>query len=272
MNLAGRFNKFFIATGLLASSVCTNAIAGTILYSQNFENPNPGSFVNDENRDINVYRSINTLYGGQPAGFNFAQDFTVETLLVGGTRAFGTGYKDPQGRAGNYAIGMLSSAQNDLLGLSFNVGANKFLNFQVDVSSIDVDGFGGPFVPVGGLAPVFRFSLFNNPTGSAGVGSGTLLSSIEVTGTKNPSKSTFDWSNFIVALNATGNTNGNVILRIDSLAGGYSALDNFVISASDVAGDIGGTAVPLPTSLALLGGGMFLIGFTKRRKPSSGKV
>jgi hypothetical protein len=235
--------KVIVATGIVLAMAATMGHAGTILYSQNFENPNPGSFVNDGG-DFNIFKPINTLYGGQPAGFNFAQQFTVETLLVGGTQAFGTGYKDPQARAGSYVVGMLSSVQNDLLGLSFNIGANKFLNFQVDVSSIDLDRQGGPFVPAGGLAPVFRFSLFDNPSGASGTGAGTALSSVDVTGTKNGSKFTFDWSNFIVALNATGNSNGNVLLQIDELSGGYAALDNFVIVASDVAGDVGGPVIP----------------------------
>jgi hypothetical protein len=251
-------NKVLSTLSVLVGLSAANSFAGTILYSQNFENP--VGFVNDGG-DFNIFKPINTLYGGQPAGFNFAQQFTVETLRVGGTQAFGVGYKDPQGRAGSYVVGMLSSVQDDLLGLSFNVGANKFLNFQVDISSIDLDRQGGPFVPAGGLAPTFRFSLYDNPTGIANLGTGTLLSSVDVTGTKNASKFTFDWTNFIVALNATGNTNGNVTIRIDELFGGYAALDNFLIASSDVAGDVTPppptTGVPLPSSIALL-----LLGFS----------
>lgn len=256
--------KKFLVSGLFlaAGAYFPSAYAATILYTQNFENPNPGTFVNDSG-DVNIFNPINSLYGGQPAGFSFAQNFTVETLLVGGTQAWGTGFLDPQAKAGNYVIGMLSSAQNDLLGLSFNVGSNQFLNFQMDISSIDLDRWGGPFVPAGGLAPVFRFSLFDNPGGGTGVGGGTLLDFVDVTGTATALKNTFDWTNHIVGLDATGNTNGNVILRIDELQGGYAALDNFVIAASDTSGDVGGR-VPEPATLALLGLG--LAGLAARRK------
>lgn len=238
--------------GLVAACVfCLTSHATTILYQQNFENPNPGSFVNDGG-DVNIFNPVNALYGGQPAGFLFAQQFTVETLLVGGTQAHGTGFLDPQNRAGSYAVGMLSSAQNDLLALSFNVGANRFLNFQLEISSIDLSTFGGPFVPVGGLAPVFRLSLYDNPGGVVGLGSGVLLSSVDITGTASALRNTFDWTEHIAALDATGTTNGNVTLRIDELVGGYAALDNFLIAASDNPGDVGNGSVPEPESLALI--------------------
>jgi len=261
---ASQLKKLLLAGGIvLATSFSVNSHATTILYTQNFENPNPRSFVNNGG-DVNIFNPINTLYGGQPAGFSFAQHFTVETLLVGGTQAWGTGFLDPQGKAGKHVISMLSSVQSDLLGLSFNVGKNTFLNFQMDISSIDLDRWGGPVVPRGGLAPVFRFSLFDNPGGGTGVGGGTLLSFVDVTGTATPLKNTFDWTNHIVALNAAGNTNGNVILQIDELQGGYAALDNFVIAASDNPGDVG--QVPEPATLALLGIGLAGMGWARRRR------
>jgi hypothetical protein len=262
MNIADHLKKTLIAGCILASTFSATAHAGTILYTQNFENPNPGSFVNDGG-DVNIYKPINTLYGGQPAGFSFAQTNTVETLLVGGTQAWNTGFLDPQARAGKYVVGMLSDRQNDLLGLSFNVGAYRFLNLQMDISSIDLDRWGGAFVPSGGLAPIFRVSLYDNPGGGTGVGGGTLLSSVDVTGTLSALKNTFDWSNHTVALDATGNTNGNVILQIDELVGGYAALDNFVIAASDTGGDVG--QVPEPATLALLGLSMLALGAARRR-------
>lgn len=257
------FARRRLAVGLLAGLAAAHSHATTVLYTQNFESPNAGTFVNDGG-DVNIFHTINTLYGGQPAGFQFAQAFTVETLLVGGTQAWGTGFLDPQGKAGTHVISMLSSAQNDLLGLSFNVGAYQFLNFQLDISSIDLDRWGGPFVPTGGLAPTFRFTLFDNPSGTTSTGSGTVLSTVTVTGTLSALKNTFDWSNHIVALDATGNTNGNVILQIDELTGGYAALDNFVIAASDTPGDTGGGNIPEPTVMALLGLGLAALGISKR--------
>ena len=136
-----------------------------ILYNQNFENP--AGFVNDGG-DVNIFKSVNELYGNQPPGFTFAQAFTVETLLLSGSQAFGTGYSDSTGIGGHYALGMLSDQQNDLLGLSFNVGTRKFLNVRMTISSIDLSVFGGPFVPVNGAVPVFAFTLYDNPSGAAG--------------------------------------------------------------------------------------------------------
>lgn len=238
---------------ILLAGMSVAVQASTVLYVQDFENPNPGSFVNDGG-DVNILHPVNQLYGGQPAGFQFAQAFTVETLLVGGSQAWpapsnaGGGFKDPQGKAGQHVVSMLASRQNDLLGLSFDVGAFRFLNFQLDISSIDLNTWGGPFFD--DLAPEFELTLFDNPSGGLTTGSGTVLDSKRITGTVAANRWTFDWTNHIVALDATGNTNGNVTLRIDLLQGGYAAMDNFRIVASDTEGDV--NDVPEPSSLALV--------------------
>ncbi|MBI1323233.1 hypothetical protein GC170_08605 [bacterium] len=234
--------KFRLGLALLLSMGAINLQASTVLYVQTFENPN--GFVNDGG-DVNIFRSVNQLYGNQPPGFTFAQTNTVETLLVGGSQAWGTGFLDPQGVAGRYALGMLSSYENDLLGLSFDLGPYRYLNFRLDFSSIDVDRWGGPFVPVTGEQPTFRFTLFDNPSGATGLGSGSILSTIDVTGTASP-RNTFDWTNAVVGLDAAGSTNGKVTLRIDLLSGGYAAMDNFVIAASDRIGDV--PVVPEPSA------------------------
>ena len=242
-----------VAVGLVSAP----ASALTVLYTQNFEAPN--GFVNDGG-DINIFRSVNALYGGQPAGFNFAQNFTTETLLIGGSQAFGVGYTDPDGRGGRYTLAQLEGpANDDRLGLSFNVGTNQFLNFQLDISSIDLDRFGGPFVPAGGQAPVFRIQLFDNPAGTPSIGGGTPLASVDITGLLNPSKTEFRWSRHVVALDASGNTNGNVALVIDLLDGGYAAFDNFRVVADDDPGD-----VPAPAALALFGLGVTGIALRRR--------
>ncbi|MFM7843223.1 MAG: hypothetical protein ACKPEY_03185 [Planctomycetota bacterium] len=82
---------------VLAVLLANIAGAATLLYVQDFENPT--GFVNDRG-DVNLYNSVNMLYGNQPSGFTFAQQFSIETLLITGTRAFGHGYSDPAGMGG----------------------------------------------------------------------------------------------------------------------------------------------------------------------------
>lgn len=251
-----------LATGVLGLSA-TSSEAATILYQQDFENPT--GWVNRVG-DLD-FVPVNNLYGNQPPGFQFGNTFTVETLLVGGNVAWnGQGYRDPDGRGGTHVIGMLSTAQDDLLGLSFNVGAFKFLNFQLDVSSIDLNCCGGPFDASNVATPVFRISLFDNPGGAVGLGSGALLDFEDIAGTIGPNSFTFDWTRFIVALDATGRTDGNVTVRIDLLTGGYAAIDNFIIAASDDPGDVG--SVPEPGTLMLLALSLLALGVNRGAKPT----
>ncbi|MEM7491635.1 MAG: hypothetical protein AAF390_21165, partial [Pseudomonadota bacterium] len=188
--------KFPVSAALAAALSPFAAEAASItLFDQDFEAP---AIYNNDGGDVNIFNDINDNYGGQPAGFTFAQAFTVETLNVSGsdrgtgTAAFGTGWSDPSGIGGDFAIGMLSNVQNDRLGLSFDVGDFPFFNVGVDISSIDLSTFSGPFVPPG-VAPIFRFSLFDNPGGGPSIGGGTLLSTTEITGTASP-QTVFDWT------------------------------------------------------------------------------
>lgn len=236
-----------------------------ILYDQDFENP---VGYNNDGGDVSIFRTVNDHYANQPAGFEFAQTFTVETLNVsgsargGGSAAFATGWTDSSGQGGDYAIGMLSSRENDLLGLNFNVGAFDFLNFRIDVSSVDLSTFGGPFVPAGGV-PQFRFSLFDNPTGVLSTGGGTLLDSIDFSGTASD-RDVFDWTTGTFGLSTAGNTNGNVTFQIDLLFGGYAAFDNLRITASNDPGNVGN--VPLPASSLLLLAGIGGLTVLRRRR------
>jgi hypothetical protein len=248
--------KFLTSISALLILFFSGQASAVILYDQNFENPT--GFVNDGG-DVNIFRDVNQLYGNQPPGFTFSQTFTVETLLVTGNQAFGTGYSDPSGTAGNYTLGMLSNLQDDRLGLAFDVGSNDFLNVFLDISSIDLSVFGGPFVPPG-AAPEFRFTLYDNPGGAPGIGGGTILSSLQATATASP-QSVFDWTHAVLPLAALGNTDGNVILQIDLLSGGYAALDNLLIEASETP-----AVVPVPAAVWLFGTALLgLVGFSKRK-------
>ncbi|MFO0954357.1 MAG: PEP-CTERM sorting domain-containing protein [Isosphaeraceae bacterium] len=246
------------------------AEADFVLYNQDFEKPS--GFVNNGG-DINIFRSVNDLYGNQPAGFTFAQANTVETLLITGNQAFGTGYSDPQKVGGNYTLGMLSgfNTENDLLGLSFNLLGQNFLNFRLNISSIDLDRFGGPFNPTSGSVPAFDIVLFDNPTGATGLsGNGVVLDSARITGLPSSARSVFNWSEHVVALDAGRATNGNVTVRIDLVSGPsnsrYAALDNFLIVASNTPG-----AVPEPSTLLLTGLGVAGLGaFRFARRGAAG--
>jgi hypothetical protein len=246
MTLSKRLSLGLVALAAALVLMASPSRAAVVLYNQNFENPT--GFVNDA-ADVNIFRTVNQLYGNQPAGFTFAQDFTVETLLITGTQAFGTGYSDPSGKGGNYALGMLASVQNDLLGLSFDVGTFDFLNVSLDISSIDLSAWGGPFVFPNDNVPEFEFTLFDNPGGGTGLnGNGTILARMRATGTASP-RSVFDWTNVLLPMDASQSTNGKVTLRIDLLRGGYAAMDNFRIVASNVGGDL--AIVPEPSTILL---------------------
>jgi hypothetical protein len=249
---------------MAAVALAVPADAAFVLYDQNFENPT--GFVNDGG-DININRTVNQLYGGQPAGFTFAQANTVETLFLKGTQAFTTGYSDPSGIGGRYSLGMLSTFQNDLLSLSFNMQGQTFLNFRLTISMIDLDRFSGPFNGAAAV-PVFAVRLYDNPAGTTGLqGNGTVLASTTITGVASPSRSLFNWTEHVVALNAAGSTNGNVTVQLDLLntqGAGYAALDNFRIVASNTAGDLANA--PAPATLAAFAVGLMGIGTFGRRK------
>src|SRR5699024_8339531 len=118
--------------------------ASVILYEQDFESP--ANYVNNGG-DVNIFTSVNQNYGNKPPEFLFSQTNTVETLNVSGSNrgygsaAFGTGWSDPAGTGGNFALGMLESFENDRLGLSFNIGSFDFFNVGIDISSIDLSTF-----------------------------------------------------------------------------------------------------------------------------------
>jgi hypothetical protein len=232
------------------------ALGATLLYSNDFESP--AGFVDTTGKDVSQ-QTVDSLYS--LAGFQFQQTFTVETLHITGGVAFGTGYSDPAGTGGSYALGMLSSVQNDLAALTFDIGSFSFLNVGMDISAIDLDGVGGPF---GVAQPIFRLRLYDTPSGSFSFASpGTLLSTVDVTGTGAPDRQVFSWTSVVGALDASSATNGNVTLVVDLIQSGYASFDNLVIAASNTPGD-----VPEPgAAWLLLGTGLVALGTRARRRP-----
>lgn len=232
----------WLAAILAAGALPAGAAETVVLYDQDFERP--AAYRNDGG-DVNIHTPVNKLYGDQPPGFRFAQVYTVETLNITGSNrgrrgaAFGRGYKDPEGRAGNFMIGMLSHAQADLLGLSFDIGARPWFNLAIDLTSIDVSGWGGPYVPrAASQVPRFQFTLFDNEARAVTPGQGRVLDRKVVSGTASPGD-TVAFTREVVTLSAKGNTNGWVTLQIDLLEGGYAGFDNLLITASDQPGDLG---------------------------------
>ena len=138
----------------------------------------------------------------------------------------------PDGRGGNYSIGMLRSRNDDLLALSFDAKNFNFVNVGMDISSIDLPCAGGPF---GIEDPIFRVSAIDSPDGVPRL-TGTVLDSANMTGPVAPNEWTFLWTNKVVALNVTESTNGNVSIVWDLIQSGYAAFDNLIVAASDTPG------------------------------------
>jgi hypothetical protein len=89
-----KLNHILLAAMLAFSA--TSAQASVVLYTQNFENPNLTAFNLSAGPDASS-SSVNSIYANQPAGFTFAQQFTVDSLRVDGNQAWGgAGFQDPQ--------------------------------------------------------------------------------------------------------------------------------------------------------------------------------
>lgn len=205
------------------------------LYRNDFENPNQQVEPNGlcpllDNTAIDV------VYGLPEAGFR--QAFTVETVLIQSNFNSTTPYEDPDGTGGNFAIGMLSTVNNDRLGFSFNTVGNAFVNVALDISSIELPRIccrgGGGCGPV--AEPVFRLSLIDDPNGSIPISGGALLDSVDISGPAGPNGWTYQWTRHSIALDASAATNGRVSLVFDLLQSKYGVFDNLVVQASDTPG------------------------------------
>jgi hypothetical protein len=246
--------------------------APILLFEQDFESPSGILIGNACCTDISQ-QFVNTLFGTA-----FQQAFTVETIAIHGPSGL---YSDPGGEGGNYALGLLSSVQNDMLSLTFDTMGLMFLNMGWTISPIAADQpRDPPFTDsFGTTTPTFALSLYDSPGGVfnlASLGSFTLLDTASVTGNAaaaNPFA--FNWSSHIVALDASGSTDGNVSIVFDLTAGGYAGFDNIVIAASDIAGELPGgmppnepPVLPVPESstMMLLACGIAVIGLLARRR------
>lgn len=198
-----------------------------VLYTNDFETPNMALVASCGNSLDPV--GINVLYG--TSGFVFQQVNTVEGVVVHDPGAL---YSDPSGTAKNYALGMLSSYQDDQLALTFDVTGKSFLNVGFDLSAIDVNGCGGPF---GTAVPVMQVRLYDTPSGTFSFGApGTLLDEGDVTGVAAPTAWTFAWQYGVVSLDATAVSGSALTVVFDLKQSGYGAFDNLSIVAADSAG------------------------------------
>lgn len=264
-----KLHRVFLA--LIAVGFGSAAGATTVvLYDQNFENPQ--NFVGTSRSDVDA-KPVNTNYGNQPSGFTFGNTFTVETINVtdsvnpGGDRQFSSigGYTGDLGQSGNFVIGMLSSAENDLLGLTFDASTFDFLNVQIDLTNLDLECCGAPFHSGNfDTTPDFQFSLFDD-AGGLGVGAGTLLDR-KMFSPDASARNVIDFSTFTFGLDAAGSSDGIVTLQIDLLTGGYAAFDNLRIAVSDEEGNVGNPpeVIPLPAGVWLLLGGIGLLSGLRR--------
>lgn len=216
--------RLLVVLGTLVLPLDARA-ASVVLYSNDFESPNQPVEINCPN-SLDT-RGINFLYGTDT--FVFHQTYTVEAVVIEDSIGL---YSDPEGKGGSIALGMLSSAQNDLLALTFNREGLEFLNVGLDLSSIDVSGCGGPF---GVAAPVMQVSLLDSPGGVFAFGQ-TVLDTATITGEAAPDRWTFHWTAGVAALDASAATDDFVSVLFDLTQSGYAAFDNLSIVASDEGG------------------------------------
>ncbi len=261
------FGAFALAPVFSLGLATASSAAPVTLYDQDFENPN--AFVGTARSDVDGQK-VNVNYGNQPAGFTFGNTFTVETINVtdstnpGGDRQFNSigGYSGDLAQSGDFLIGMLSSAQNDLLGLTFDITGFDFLNVRIDLTNLDLECCGAPFHSGNfDTTPDFQFSLFDGQ-GAGGIGGGTLLDR-KVFSPGASARHVIDFTTFTFGLDAKNSVDGLVTLQIDLLSGGYAAFDNLLIVASDTEGDVG--IVPLPAGGWLLLAGLGMLAGARKR-------
>ena len=217
--------------------LCGTTNAQTVLlFANDFSSPNQ-EIVGNCGPDLDA-TLVNTLWGGTGTGTGggglWAQQFTVETILINGPSGQ---YTDTEAIGGDFCVSMLSTINDDRAAFTLDCELLPFVNLYMDVSSIDLAACGGPF----GLAqPSFHVSVYDTPSGVFDFGSlGVLLDEDTLFGVV-PSGDpfTFTWSSVSSGLSVAGSSNGMITVVLDVLSSPYMALDNIQIEASVIAAGI----------------------------------
>lgn len=221
--VATHARRYRVLAAILAVLSASSAPAAdsVVLYTNDFESPNLTPQINCGN-SLDT-RPVNDLYG--TAGFVFHQVNTVETVFHEDSIPI---YSNPQDIGDGFSIGMLSTAQDDLLALTFDRQGLPFLNVGMHISSIDIAGCGGPF---GVAAPVMKVSLLDSPGGTFDFGQ-TVLDEDTIEGEAAPDQWTFHWVFDTGSLDASQATDDFVSIVFDLTQSGYATLDDLSIVAS----------------------------------------
>lgn len=205
-----------------ASAAHAQSARTVVLYENDFEKPNMPLVV-DCGNSLDT-RGINALFGTKD--FMFVQDFTVEAVFL----------HDPAGKYSNqgeshgqYAVGMLSTVQDDKLALAFDSKGFPFINIGLALSSIDVQGC--PNDMFGVSTPKLQITLLDRPEDIVDYAQ-TELARHEVAGVQAADGWTFRWKKEVFGLSTAGSRNGKVTIVFDLLEGGYAVFDNLSITAS----------------------------------------
>ena len=205
-------------------------------YENDFETPNQVPVLNCGSALDQTL--INTMYGGS---FSYSQAYTVETVILdscwqGVPGSCAIPYANPDGIGGKYAIGMLRNREEDRLWFDFTYPSDlPYMNIDVDISSIDVNGCNGPYSPPGIQDPaVFKLTLFSGAT---------ILGSETITGAeRSPNHWTFKWSHHRVVFAKGAATNLRLEFDLPDASSGYAVFDNLRIWGSDFVPPLGGGA------------------------------
>jgi hypothetical protein len=229
--------------------------ARVMLYENDFEapkmalTPDPSfQLMATGNFDVNV------LYGGQGGpghsktvygNGTFGQRQTVETLAIHSTFVKSSPhhpYVDPDGIAGNYAIGMLatydSGGGDDRAWLDFNAPADlQFFTVELDISAIEPSSGTGPNENTAAAMDLILSDISGpNPR---------VISTQRVDGKLAPNPYTFNWAHGITNFNKGSAT--SLRITFDAISPSYMCFDNLKIYADVVAATPAPTLSPTPS-------------------------